>query len=199
MVDYTRYQDPWAADEIGATPIEHGALNHFEDAFVDFAAAHNDLAADVAALGSVPAGLGGLWFAATAPSGWILLRGQAISRTTYAALFSLWGTTYGAGDGTTTFNIPNLERRIPIGKAASGAVSTLGETAGTWDHQHNATHAHTGGTTSGPNSSTTVDLAAEGSVASVTHAHTFNTPERDFDTGTGNPPVLVINFIALAA
>lgn len=49
----------------------------------------------------------------TAPSGWLRCDGAAVSRTTYAKLFAVIGTTYGAGDGSTTFNLPNLQDRIP--------------------------------------------------------------------------------------
>ncbi|MEN4984025.1 phage tail protein [Acinetobacter modestus] len=49
-----------------------------------------------------------LWCAPTVPTGYLELAGQAISRTTYSALFSLFGTTYGSGNGSTTFNLPDL-------------------------------------------------------------------------------------------
>lgn len=45
---------------------------------------------------------------AAAPNGFLLCNGAAVSRTTYAALFAVIGTTYGAGDGSTTFNVPNV-------------------------------------------------------------------------------------------
>ena len=48
----------------------------------------------------------------TLPTGYLLCNGAAVSRTTYAALFAVIGTTYGAGDGSTTFNLPNLDRRV---------------------------------------------------------------------------------------
>ena len=51
----------------------------------------------------------------TAPTGWLLCYGQAVSRGTYSILFSVIGTTYGAGDGTTTFNLPDLRGRVPVG------------------------------------------------------------------------------------
>lgn len=51
----------------------------------------------------------------TAPTGWLKANGAAISRTTYAALFTAIGTTYGAGDGSTTFNIPDLRGEFPRG------------------------------------------------------------------------------------
>ena len=48
------------------------------------------------------------WPTASAPAGWLKANGAAVSRTTYAALFAIIGTTYGAGDGATTFNLPDL-------------------------------------------------------------------------------------------
>jgi len=48
----------------------------------------------------------------TLPTGYLLCNGAAVSRTTYAALFAVIGTTYGAGDGSTTFNLPNLDGRV---------------------------------------------------------------------------------------
>lgn len=71
------------------------------------------------------------WPEATAPAGWLICDGSAISRTTYKALFDVIGETYGAGDGTTTFNIPNGE--IPVGTniKAIGNGITLGFTSGT--------------------------------------------------------------------
>jgi hypothetical protein len=59
----------------------------------------------------------------TAPSGWLLCDGSAVSRSTYSALFSVVGTTYGVGDGSTTFNVPDLMGRMPMG-AGSGSGLT---------------------------------------------------------------------------
>lgn len=59
----------------------------------------------------------------TAPSGWLFCDGSAVSRTTYAKLFAAIGTTYGTGDGSTTFNLPNLIDRIPwYGGSTVGTV-----------------------------------------------------------------------------
>lgn len=60
---------------------------------------------------------------ATAPTGWVLCYGQAISRTTYADLYAVVGTTYGAGDGSTTFNVPDLRGRVVAGKDDMGGAS----------------------------------------------------------------------------
>ena len=56
---------------------------------------------------------------ATAPTGWLLCDGSAVSRTTYAKLFEVLGTAYGEGDGSTTFNVPNFSGRFPIGSATT--------------------------------------------------------------------------------
>lgn len=67
----------------------------------------------------------------TAPEGWLLCDGSAVSRTTYADLFAAIGTTWGAGDGSTTFNIPDMRGRIPRGVATSGTGNVLGQGVGT--------------------------------------------------------------------
>lgn len=60
------------------------------------------------AASNIKAGTVAHFAASTAPAGWIKANGAAVSRTTYAALFLAIGTTYGAGDGSTTFNVPDL-------------------------------------------------------------------------------------------
>jgi microcystin-dependent protein len=80
----------------------------------------------------------------TAPAAWLLCDGSAKSRTTYASLFAAIGTSYGVGDGSTTFNVPDLRGRVPAGKDNMGGTglglltsitmtpdgSTLGATGG---------------------------------------------------------------------
>ena len=60
---------------------------------------------------------------AAAPNGWLLCYGQAVSRTDYAILFGIIGTTFGAGDGSTTFNLPDLRGRVPAGKDNMGGTA----------------------------------------------------------------------------
>ena len=62
----------------------------------------------------------------TAPQGCLFCDGSAVSRTTYAALFEVIGTTYGEGDGSTTFNIPDLSGRVVIGVSNTHALGTTG-------------------------------------------------------------------------
>ena len=76
-----------------------------------------------------------MYAGATAPNGWLICDGSAVSRTDYADLFSIIGTTYGTGDGSTTFNIPNLKGRVPVGLDTSDtSFDTLGETGGEKTH-----------------------------------------------------------------
>ena len=106
----------------------------------------------------------------TAPDGYLLADGSAISRTTYADLFAVIDKTYGAGDGSTTFNLPDMRQRLPM-----GADGDLGDTGGNSEvtlttdelpaHTHSVTdpgHAHTtSGTlqTTGNNTADSADFS----------------------------------------
>jgi microcystin-dependent protein len=71
----------------------------------------------------------------TAPWGWLLCDGSAISRTIYADLFAAIGTAFGDGDGSTTFNLPNMKGKVPVGLNSSETeFDTLGETGGEKTH-----------------------------------------------------------------
>jgi microcystin-dependent protein len=132
-------------------------------------------------LNFVPVGAIQMWPTDTAPTGWLLCRGQQVSRATYQALFNLVSTTYGVGDGSTTFNIPNLQQRFPLGKAAAGTGSVLAGTGGTIDHTHttgavsgstanSGGHGHTvSGSTANESSHThDLDVLQDGSTATST-------------------------------
>lgn len=80
---------------------------------------------------SIIPGLSVLWPGLTAPAGWLSCDGSAVSRTTYADLFAEIGTIYGNGDGSTTFNLPDLTGRVVLG--ANGTY-TLGSTGGAASH-----------------------------------------------------------------
>jgi len=71
----------------------------------------------------LPAGAMMPYAGASEPSGWLFCYGQAVSRTTYAALFTALATTYGAGDGSTTFNLPDLRGRVIAGQDDMGGTS----------------------------------------------------------------------------
>ena len=86
--------------------------------------------------------------ATSAPAGWLLCDGSAVSRSTYANLFNLVGTTFGAGDGSTTFNVPDLRGRaiIGVGQGSGLSARTRGQTGGAEVHQLGVTeipaHGH---------------------------------------------------------
>jgi microcystin-dependent protein len=92
-----------------------------------------------------PAGAITAFGGSAAPNGWLLCDGTAVSRTTYAALFSAVGSTYGAGDGSSTFNLPDLRGRVPVGMNAA-TFGTLGGIGGEESHTliptEMASHTH---------------------------------------------------------
>jgi len=66
------------------------------------------------------------WSEGTIPTGFLECNGQAVSRTTYAQLFSVIGVTYGPGDGSATFNLPNLSDNVAVGKSNNKALASTG-------------------------------------------------------------------------
>lgn len=79
----------------------------------------------------------------TVPENWLLCNGQAVSRTEYAQLFNTIGTAFGQGDGFTTFNLPDLRDRVPIGKDTNDTdFDTLGKTGGAKSNSYNFNHTH---------------------------------------------------------
>ena len=135
-----------------------------------------------------PTGVVNPYAGATAPTGWLLCDGAAVSRTTYSALFAITSTTYGVGDGTTTFNLPNLQNRIPTGKAATGTFATLGGTGGvetvalTSAESGLQGHSHTG--SSGNDNTEHTHSGSTGNV-SAWHTHSFSFTETADSTGDG--------------
>jgi microcystin-dependent protein len=87
---------------------------------------------------SIPVGGVTQYAGSTAPSvNYAICDGAAIDRTTYATLFARIGTTYGVGNGSTTFNLPNLKGRVPVGRdSAQTEFDTLAETGGAKTHEH---------------------------------------------------------------
>jgi microcystin-dependent protein len=92
-----------------------------------------------------PAGAIMAFAGTTAPSGWLKCEGQAISRTTYATLFAVIGTTWGAGDTTTTFNVPDLRGMFVRGtgtNATGSSSGAVGPSVGTYAADTYLNHSH---------------------------------------------------------
>ena len=160
---------------------------------------------------STPIGVVSQFAGATAPSGWLICDGTAVSRTTYASLFAVIGTTYGEGDESTTFNLPDFRGRMAIGPGlgtAKDATSRqLGQADGseriTLDETQIPAHVHDGVSyydnyliTNAPfGGSGTGQALAVGS----TGGHTIKTASAGGGQSHGNmPPYLTINYIIYA-
>ena len=102
-----------------------------------------DGAAWVAVATAAPAGRIEAYAGATAPTGYLLCDGTAVSRTTYAALFAITSTTYGVGDGSTTFNVPDLRGRVPVGVGTNAAVNARALSDGVAVANRRPQHRHT--------------------------------------------------------
>ena len=87
------------------------------------------------AYSSIPIGGGCDYYGTVLPDGFMWADGSAISRTTYAELFAVIGTTYGAGDGSTTFNLPDKRERVSVMKKEGGTFDTLGKIGGEEKHK----------------------------------------------------------------
>lgn len=83
----------------------------------------SNIQAQINAFATFPPGVTIPYAGSSAPAGWVLCQGQALSRTTFSALFAIIGTTYGPGNGSTTFNIPDLRGRFVAGKDDMGGVA----------------------------------------------------------------------------
>lgn len=87
-----------------------------------------------------------IWYAgSSAPSGYLLCYGQAVSRTTYSALFAVVSTTYGSGDGSTTFNVPDVRGRVALGKDDMGGSAASRVTSSSTNGANSTTLGGAGG------------------------------------------------------
>lgn len=110
---------------------------------------------DSAVQSSTPSGAVAFFARNSAPTGWLKANGAAVSRTAYASLFAAIGTTFGAGDGSTTFNLPDMRGEFPRGWDDGRGVDS-GRGFGTAQAGQNALHSHTGS-----------------AIANGAHQHTF--------------------------
>lgn len=166
-----------------------------------------------------PSGVVAPFAGAAAPSGWLLCDGAAVSRTTYAALFTVVGTQYGSGDGSSTFNLPDLRGRSVFGldnmggsaasRVTSGisgiAATTLGAAGGD-ERMHQHTHTVTDpGHTHTLSFNDAVGFAASGggnhfnttSTQAVTSSATTGVTVNNAGAGASQnmPPAMMLNYI----
>ncbi len=156
--------------------------------------------AAASAADTTPVGIVSMWMGTSVPTAdYEFLIGQDISRTTYAALWAIMGSP-NTGNGSTTFTLPDMRQKFPIGKAASGTGSTLLGTGGNIDHTHSA--ASGGSHTHSLSLSTGTDGAHTHTITGATaggegHSHLLNehtvdvqaggdhtVPNSNFETGT---------------
>ena len=132
---------------------------------------------------AVPTGGIIAWSTATAPTGFLLCNGAAVSRATYSDLNTLLSAAsypFGNGDGSTTFNVPDMRGKFPLGVASSGTGNTLGGTGGLIDHVHTGpAHTH----------STTLSLAHTHNVTVAAHQHNVTAPSNGWVGAATAPSV----------
>ncbi|MDH4262910.1 MAG: phage tail protein [Spirochaetia bacterium] len=156
---------------------------------------------------STPPGMISAYGGATAPTGYLLCQGQAVSRTTYAALFAVIGTTFGAGDGTTTFNLPDLRGIFARGAGTNGTLlkanggTMTGGSVGLLANDKMQGHWHTG-------KNGFLNAGTAGTLYEINNAYTINggnigitSPITDGTNGTPRtgdetaPASLSVNYI----
>lgn len=115
----------------------------------------------------------------TVPDGYLRCNDQAVSRTTYAALFAIIGTTYGTGDGSSTFNVPDLRDRAPYGRATFTIGTTTSSEVDASGQLASASQSASVSATNTTVAATAKDSSTTTVVASInvpSHTHTITYP-----------------------
>lgn len=120
--------------------LSNGGVLYMKTSGQTFSTDWLDLATASGTTAVLPAGLVLPFAGSSIPSGWVDCDGSAISRSTYALLFTAIGTTYGVGDGSTTFNVPDLRDRVAIG--AGGNTALAGNEGVSHTNRHHTRHQH---------------------------------------------------------
>lgn len=148
-----------------------------------------------------PIGTIHIWSTDLAPFSYLLCDGTAISRTTYAALFGIISTVYGVGDGSTTFNVPDLRGRIPLGQDDMGGSSANRVTAAAADSLAGSGGAetHTLITAEMPAHTHTINQGGAGNGISVSSANSGGAGATSSTGGDGAhnnlQPYITLNYI----
>jgi len=122
----------YATIPIAATQVADGSVTNAEYQFINTLSsnAQTQLDAKLNSAGAFTVQTGMILpfsaAAANIPTGYLNCDGAAVSRTTYSTLFNLIGVSYGSGNGSSTFNVPNLASRMPIGKSGTYALASTG-------------------------------------------------------------------------
>lgn len=169
------------------------------------AAARTALGIDTVVDTAMPVGSIVMTGRTTAPTGWLLCQGQVVSRTTYAGLFAAIGVAYGAGNGTSTFSLPDLRARAPMGHTTSQTeFNGLGTLGGTKTETLSIANlpAHTHGTNAYGTSNETAGLGLTASSTFVNRVKVNSAGAGDSTTSVGSgtahnnlAPYLVVNFM----
>lgn len=114
QIKNTKYNVSYSgALSIGDVVKVKAPLNNFSDIYIE--GAQSGGGGDYTVSDTLPIGAVVEWYANNIPNNWLVCNGQAVSRENYSELFGIIGTQYGSGDGSTTFNLPNLKGRVPVG------------------------------------------------------------------------------------
>jgi len=128
---------------------------------------------------AVPTGTVVPFIGSVPPPGWLLADGSEVSRTQYAQLFAVAQTTYGGGNGTTTFNLPDLRGRVIAGVGIDSEVNALGKSDGLGVTSRKVSHKHGLGTLAASGGSHTHTINDPGHTHTITdpgHSHSINDP-----------------------
>tara|TARA_E500000081_G_scaffold6073_1_gene7128 strand:- start:883 stop:1443 length:561 start_codon:yes stop_codon:yes gene_type:complete len=87
---------------------------------------YNFSGSDLTGIEGIPTATIVPWTSSSVPTGFLECNGAAVSRSTYSALFAIVGTTYGTGDGSSTFNVPDLQNNVAVGKSNNKALGSTG-------------------------------------------------------------------------